>query len=146
MISVDDCDWYTWTTYGYRFFSLLFKRGIRYLWYDPTQYLPLFFSYLLTTNFGRYCCLIGCWSILTFWWSSITSKTCWDNVYTGKRELHKFSNFNYIAWEKRFFPFLVDVFLLFHIDVPRYVFRAKKLLKTLNKMKGAGGIGDTKSM
>ena len=67
------------------FFSLLFEKGIRYLWYDPTQYLPLFFSYLLTTNFGRYCCLIGCWSILTYWWSSITSKTCWDNVYTGKR-------------------------------------------------------------
>ena len=57
---------------------------------------------------------------------------------TQLQKLHKFSNFNYIIWEKRFFPFLVNVLLLFHIDIPRYVFRAQKThKKTLNKMKGA---------
>ena len=40
-------------------------------------------------------------------------------------KLHKFSNFNCIVWEKRFLPFLVNVLLLFHIDIPRYVFRAQ---------------------
>ena len=50
------------------FFTLLFKKRFRYLWYDPTQYWPFSYSYLLTTNFGRGCCLRGCWSILTYWW------------------------------------------------------------------------------
>ena len=57
---------------------------------------------------------------------------------TQLQKLYKFSNFNYIVWEKRFFPFLINVLLLFHIDIPRYVFRAQIIFKkTLDKMKGA---------
>ena len=46
-----------------------------------------------------------------------------------------------MVWEKQLFPFLVDVFLLFHIDITRYVFCAKKTLKnTRLKEQGAGDI------
>ena len=43
------------------------------------------------------------------------------NIFTGIGQLHKFSNFSYekkyFSHEKIFYPFLVDVFSLFHIDL-----------------------------
>ena len=48
-----------------------------------------------------------------------------------------------MVWEKKLFPFLVDVFLRFHIDITRYVFCAiKKSLKHWTRLKeqGAGDI------
>ena len=87
------------------FFLCSLKR-IKYLWYDLRQYISFSLPYLLTKSFERSRCLRGCWSILTYWWSSIARKTCGDNVLTGIRELHKFSNFYYTVWTKNFCPFL----------------------------------------
>ena len=48
--------------------------------------------------------------------------------------------------KKEIFSLLVNVSPQFHIDMPRYVFRAKitHKKKTLKKMKGAVRVGDIK--
>ena len=47
------------------FFLCSFKKQIKYLWYEPPQYLPFPFCHLLAKNCGICCYLQGCWSILT---------------------------------------------------------------------------------
>ena len=65
------------------------------------------------------------------------------DIFTGIGQLHKFSNFSYekntFRMKKKFYPFLIDAFSLFHIDF----FLAKiTKKKTSSKMKGAGRFGD----
>ena len=71
------------------FFLCSFKKEISYLWNDLTQHLPFPFSYLLTKNFRRCCCLLSCWSILTLWSPSYASKT--SQTFTTLYEKRNYS-------------------------------------------------------
>ena len=71
------------------FFLRSFKKEISYLWNDLTQHLPFPFSYLLTKNFRRCCCLLSCWSILTLWSPSYASKT--SQTFTTLYEKRNYS-------------------------------------------------------